>query len=121
MKLTPTRKPDILTEDMLAKLSSQITPLLKFHPWEVIFGITQDGVSLHTFYDLTKNYNPTIIVVKDSHNRVFGAFASEPWHSSMHFYGTGESFLFAFQVALMANHSRVMVVFGRIDGRERTR
>ncbi len=97
LRLAPGRKSEILTADMLMQLGSKVSPLMRLREWEVIFGINTDGVSLHTFYNNTRKYNPTIILVKDTHGRVFGGFASEQWHQSKHFYGTGESFLFSFR------------------------
>ena len=70
---------------------------MRLKEWEVIFGINEDGTSIHTFYYNVKKYNPTIILIKDNKGNVFGGFASEQWKQSKHFYGTGESFLFSFK------------------------
>jgi len=82
---------------MLILLGSKVSPLMRLKEWEVIFGINTDGVSLHTFYLNCRNYNPTMLLVKDTKGNVFGGFASEVWKASKRFYGTGESFLFSFK------------------------
>ena len=89
----------ILSEDMLTELGSKLSPLMRMREWEVVYRTNVDGVSFHTFYHNVAKYNPTIVLVQDTSKAVFGAFASEQWHSSPHFYGTGESFLFSFKVS----------------------
>jgi hypothetical protein len=93
-------KSEILTNEMLRQLSNRISPLLLMRPWEVRFRINSDGVSMRTFFTKLEKYNPTIFLVQDANNCVFGALVSEIWHSSTRFYGTGEAFLFTFKVSL---------------------
>ncbi len=98
LKLSDKTGSDILTEEMLAQLGSKISPLLRMRPWDVIYKINSDGVSLRTFYSKVHKYNPTILIVQDHNKNVFGAFVSEQWQPCGRFYGTGESFLFTFKV-----------------------
>ena len=102
MKLAEGHKSEILSEDMLMQLGSKISPLLRMRPWEVIFRINTDGVSLRTFYNNAQKYNPTILLIQDTNGTVFGAVVSEQWQPSKHFYGTGEAFLFTFKVIVLA-------------------
>lgn len=37
---------------------------------------------------------PSIVVIQDSRDQVFGAFAANPWKKRKGFFGTGETFLF---------------------------
>jgi len=37
----------------------------------------------------------TIVLVKDSHETAFGGFASKEWKICSHYFGSGESFVFA--------------------------
>lgn len=97
LKLSKKRKSEILTEEMLILLGSKVSPLMRMKEWELIFGINKDGVSFRTFYSSVQKYNPTIILIKDTKGNVFGGLASEKWHPSGRFYGTGESFLFTFK------------------------
>lgn len=91
-------KSEILTEDMITKLSSYIPPVRLMGSWEILFCINTDGVSLRTFFDKVKNRNPTVILIQDTNKNIFGAFLTEAWHPSGRFYGTGESFIFSFKV-----------------------
>eukprot|EP00826_Nyctotherus_ovalis_P004002 TRINITY_DN1082_c0_g6_i1.p1 TRINITY_DN1082_c0_g6~~TRINITY_DN1082_c0_g6_i1.p1 ORF type:complete len:165 (-),score=30.62 TRINITY_DN1082_c0_g6_i1:293-787(-) len=97
LKLSKKRKSEILTEEMLILLGSKVSPLMRMKEWELIFGINRDGISFRTFYASVQKHNPTIILIKDTKGNVFGGFASEKWHPSSRFYGTGESFLFTFK------------------------
>ena len=69
--------------------------------WDLIFSINEDGVSTRTFYFNLAKYNPTIIVIQDTLGNTFGVFASSVWHRTGNYYGTGESFLFKFDVFLL--------------------
>lgn len=64
--------------------------------WVLLYSISRDGVSMQTFYALTKNRDNTVLLIKDQDDRVFGAFCCEAWHSANYFYGRGESFVFTF-------------------------
>jgi hypothetical protein len=97
LKLSKKRMSEILTEERLILLGSKVSPLMRMKEWDVIFGINKDGISFRTFFSNAQKFNPTIILVKDTRGVVFGGFASERWHPSSHFYGTGESFLFTFK------------------------
>ncbi len=96
LRLTPNRKSAILTEEMLESLGTKMSLVYRMEDWEVMFAISEDGVSLRTFFHSASTHNPSVILVKDSEGGVFGAFASEQWHEDSHYYGTGESFLFKF-------------------------
>ncbi len=76
-------------------------PLLKMSMWNLVFDISSDGVSMHTFYRKIKNYIATIIAIKDTDGNVFGGFTFSEWKYSKYFYGTGESFLYSFTVQLL--------------------
>ena len=92
------KKSAILTEPMLIQLGVNVPAIYRIKEWNLIFSINTDGVSMHTFYSKVEKYCPTIILIKDTKGNVFGAYVSEPWHSLSRFYGTGESFLFKFNV-----------------------
>ena len=52
---------------------------------------------MQTFYNQTRKRDNTVILIKDSSEKVFGAFCCEQWGISYHFYGIGESFVFEFE------------------------
>jgi len=64
--------------------------------WKLLFTINKDGVSYTTFYENVKNRDNTVLLIKDGKGKVFGAYCSEAWKKSLHFYGLGESFIFTF-------------------------
>eukprot|EP01022_Parablepharisma_sp_SALTPOND_P001097 TRINITY_DN105585_c2_g1_i1.p1 TRINITY_DN105585_c2_g1~~TRINITY_DN105585_c2_g1_i1.p1 ORF type:complete len:398 (-),score=20.93 TRINITY_DN105585_c2_g1_i1:3502-4695(-) len=101
LSLCPPRESCILTENMKKLLGIKVPPLFKRKKWTLAFTINEDGVSMRTFYNNLEKYNPTILVIQDTNGDVFGAFASEQWHRSGHYYGTGESFLFKFDVVFI--------------------
>lgn len=51
---------------------------------------------MQTFYSLLKNRDNTVMLIKDQHDRVFGAYCCEEWHPSNKFYGRGDSYVFYF-------------------------
>ena len=40
----------------------------------------------------------TIVLIQDEKDNVFGAFTNEQWKQTNHFYGTGQCFLFSFNM-----------------------
>ncbi|CAI5745091.1 unnamed protein product [Peronospora destructor] len=58
--------------------------------------LESNGSALETLLLLAKKQSPTLLVIKDVKENVFGGFASDEWHHAFHYYGTGESFLFSF-------------------------
>lgn len=49
---------------------------------------------MHTLMRLAAGAAPTVLVVRDGGGAVFGALATQAWHTAPRFYGTGESFVF---------------------------
>ena len=89
--------------------------------WEKLYDLQRDGADICTFYSKVNNgrccfttsaargysdsddasnkhkADPQVIVVKDTRGRVFGGLlASEHWHPSSRYFGSGESFVFSF-------------------------
>ena len=48
-----------------------------------------DGSSYIKFYELTRDYETTILVIKDECGYVFGGVVKESWKLSFMFYGNG--------------------------------
>jgi len=87
----------LLTRKQLGQLSRKLPSRTVGHSWELVYSTTLHGISLSTLYRNFTDYdNPSLIIAKDEHDRVFGAFMSEPPKLSDSFYGTGESLLFTF-------------------------
>ena len=75
-----------------------VPDIYKFQTWKLVFDTGHDGVSYGTLYYKVKDYNPTLVLVQDSNENVFGIYASQVWKENKEFFGTGETFLFSFKV-----------------------
>lgn len=73
------------------------------HKWDLLYSTCRDGISLQTLYRRVASTCPTILVVKDMQNHVFGVFAPDPWKVNHKFYGTGETFVFKLEPSAEAN------------------
>jgi hypothetical protein len=62
--------------------------------WNLIYSTPEYGFSLSTlFSQCRQHYGPTLVVVRDDGDALFGVFATEPWKPHFGHYGTGECFL----------------------------
>jgi hypothetical protein len=55
--------------------------------------MTRDGASITRLVECCEGFSGTVLVVKDSHGRVFGGFSAEPWQLHDIYYGSGECFV----------------------------
>lgn len=60
-----------------------------------LFSTDTNGTSLITFFSKMRNQQPSLIIIRDENQYIFGGFASAPWETNPVFYGTGECFVFA--------------------------
>ena len=87
-------KSEILSDLQISNLIENFPSYLKMADWNLVFSINRDGVSMGTFFQQSKDWRYTLMVIKDTNGWVFGGFTSETWRKSNKFYGTGESFLY---------------------------
>ncbi|CAG09157.1 unnamed protein product, partial [Tetraodon nigroviridis] len=88
---------DLLQDTDLEKLSCRLPARVQGYPWSLVYSTVKHGTSLKTLYrSLADVDSPVLLVVKDTDNRIFGAFSTHPFRVSEHFYGTGETFLYSF-------------------------
>ncbi|XP_073483301.1 nuclear receptor coactivator 7 isoform X1 [Aquarana catesbeiana] len=92
------KEKSLLLEDMhIKKLGQRLPARVQGYPWHLVYSMQAHGASLKTLYrNLGSLDSPVLLVVKDMDNQVFGAYATHPFRVSDHYYGTGETFLFAF-------------------------
>jgi hypothetical protein len=64
------------------------------HLWRPLFNTDLHGESFSKFTGCISSQGPTLIVVWDDQNNVFGGFATESWKMGPKFVGKPESFLF---------------------------
>ncbi|XP_072935790.1 nuclear receptor coactivator 7 isoform X3 [Epargyreus clarus] len=89
---------EILTMEHREKLCGVLPARAQGYMWSLAFSTSQHGFSLASMYrKMQRVDSPVLLVIQDTDNNVFGALTSCALHPSEHFYGTGESLLFAFQ------------------------
>ena len=86
----------ILTTDHVAYIDRVLPITCQLCRWFLLYSTETHGSSLHTLLMLAKSESPTLVVVKDENDHVFGGFASDEWHTASQYYGNGETFLFTF-------------------------
>ncbi|MED6245460.1 hypothetical protein ATANTOWER_003532 [Ataeniobius toweri] len=87
----------LLDEYHLQKLVAHLPPRTQGYPWQLAYSTFIHGSSLKTLYrNMANQDSPVLLVIKDMHKKVFGAFCSDPFRVSKYCYGTGETFLFSF-------------------------
>lgn len=90
-----TSKEKLMTLELAHELRKHVPALLKEAcAWSLVYSTAQHGISLHTLYrSCSEVEGPLMIVIQDEHNRLFGAFSSDPIHVQTGFYGDGSCFL----------------------------
>ncbi|XP_038208652.1 oxidation resistance protein 1 isoform X5 [Zerene cesonia] len=89
---------EIFTMEHREKLCSVLPARAQGYMWSLAFSTSQHGFSLASMYrKMQRVDSPVLLVIQDTDNNVFGALTSCALRPSEHFYGTGESLLFAFQ------------------------
>jgi TLD len=97
-EFTPITKSDsnIMDNKMRSQIALYLPSLVRMREWTLLYTIAKDGISYTTFYANVKDRDNTVILIKDTKGKVFGAYCSESWRKAMHFYGFGDSFVFNF-------------------------
>jgi hypothetical protein len=62
--------------------------------WRLLYSTPEHGFSLSTLFSQCRYHEgPTLVVVRDDGDAIFGVFATESWKPHFGHYGTGECFL----------------------------
>ncbi|KAI9920601.1 hypothetical protein PsorP6_001919 [Peronosclerospora sorghi] len=83
-----------LTEKHMRFLWKKLPAYLKCNQMELIFTTRMHGWNFLSFFSRLENKGPTILVVEDEHENIFGAFCSASWKRSQMFFGNGRTFVF---------------------------
>ncbi|KAM7420351.1 hypothetical protein PAMA_014863 [Pampus argenteus] len=87
----------LLDDTHLESLAAHLPARTQGYPWQLVYSTAIHGSSLKTLYrNMAGLDSPVLLVIKDMHKKVFGAFSSDPFKVSKYCYGTGETFLFSF-------------------------
>ena len=85
----------LMTTKIISKIHAAIPSRFRLcTQWRLIYSTAEDGFSLGSLFSHCKHHHgPTLIVVRDDGDCLFGVFATEPWKPHFGHYGTGECFL----------------------------
>ncbi|KAJ1512666.1 hypothetical protein HMI54_007362 [Coelomomyces lativittatus] len=87
-----------MTSKLWTSLWSWIPLRYQHAQLELVFTTRKHGRSINTFYELTREREPTILLLETMLGEIIGAFCSVTWplHSQQlnRFFGTGETFVF---------------------------
>lgn len=96
----------VLTDELADEIRTILPERIKlFDTWQLVYNLEQHGASLGTLYkNCEPPWEPTpsahgyVIVVKDNHGAVFGAYVNEHFRiqETRRFYGNGDCFLWKF-------------------------
>ncbi|CAL8088273.1 unnamed protein product [Orchesella dallaii] len=75
-------------------LNSQLPSGQLRREWRLLFTTSQHGESFSKLLGTITDKGPTLLILKEHRNRVFGAFASYGWKLGPKFFGDEQSFLF---------------------------
>ncbi len=100
--VSPTRL--LLTRSLAEEIRLLVPPRLQLvENWRLAYSLEADGASLHTLYNCCQRMAARsqragyVVVVRDSssasNGAIFGTYLSDPPKPALHYYGTGECFL----------------------------
>eukprot|EP00056_Hartaetosiga_gracilis_P005621 m.86913 g.86913 ORF g.86913 m.86913 type:complete len:740 (-) comp12227_c0_seq5:214-2433(-) len=85
----------IVKPEMLEMVVLSMPRLCAMKKLSLIYSSVEHGISLHTLYrHAALNPGPSLLIVSDVNEYVFGSYVSNTWEITDRFYGSGESFLF---------------------------
>jgi TBC1 domain family member 24 len=85
----------MLTERHVQYLWAHLPAYLTCNDMELVYDTRRHGWNLLSFYSHVQDKGPTLLVVKDTRDQIFGAFSSTSWQqSSGDVYGNGRCFVF---------------------------
>ncbi|KAL2103623.1 hypothetical protein ACEWY4_000491 [Coilia grayii] len=100
-EITLTDQSRLLCIDHIEEIYRELPVVLTDCTWSLVYSTYSHGSSLGTLYrKMAKMDCCTLVVIRDSHGQVFGAFSMSPLRVSSATYGTGQSFLFSFTPCL---------------------
>ncbi|XP_069751321.1 nuclear receptor coactivator 7 isoform X2 [Narcine bancroftii] len=89
----------LMESSHIEKISQCLPPRTVGHPWRLAFSTSSHGFSLKSLYRKVADIDsPVLLVVKDTCGQLFGALTSHPPKPSDYYYGTGETFLYTFNL-----------------------
>lgn len=90
----------VLTERHVRFLWSHLPHALSCNEMELAYSTRYHGWNVLSFYAKLQNKGPTILVVQDTRDNIFGAFCAASWQDSPAIYGNGRAFVFTLRPQL---------------------
>ncbi|XP_073463090.1 TBC1 domain family member 24-like [Aquarana catesbeiana] len=95
---------EIVTAQEMRVVWSWIPERFSLYPPVLLFSTLEHGYSLQRFYAHCEGFEPTVLLIKTTTSKVFGAYLSTDWNERRKccgqvatFFGTGECFVFTVQ------------------------
>ncbi|EGC37562.1 hypothetical protein DICPUDRAFT_94046 [Dictyostelium purpureum] len=86
----------LMTPEIYKKIRHYLPIRTQGSDIELLYNSINDGISFSTFYRKVKPAEKSIMLIKDEHGYIFGAFLSDKIECKKDFfYGSGETFLFS--------------------------
>jgi len=86
----------ILSAEDISKIRHSLPIRVRNQNWSLLFQLSRDGSSYSTFYELTAEAQPVLLVLTTHKGEKIGAYVSLGFKISRNFYGSGETFVFRF-------------------------
>ncbi|CAF2721880.1 unnamed protein product [Rotaria sp. Silwood2] len=97
----------VIDEEKSKHILHELPPRVHGLCWRIVFSTETHGFSLNQLYRRSMTVDqdsPSLLIVKDIEQNIFGAYVSQQLMVSEGFYGTGETFLFTFHPQFRAFH-----------------
>jgi len=89
---------DLLNEELVRCITTALPNRFRMSTWDLLYSTDKHGFSLQSLYRKAAGISPTVLLIKDGADFIFGAYCSEAWKMGSRFYGTGETFVFQLEV-----------------------
>lgn len=69
---------------MISQIALYLPSLVRMREWTLLYNIAKDGISFTTFYANVKDRDNTVILIKDTKGKVFGAQVAQRVAKHLH-------------------------------------
>lgn len=92
----------LLTKKHVQFLWKYLPTYLSCNDLELVYTSRRHGWNSMSFYSMLEDKGPTILVLQDQRDNLFGAFCSASWRKTGDIYGNGRSFVFTLRPQMKA-------------------
>eukprot|EP00850_Spirogloea_muscicola_P020047 SM000206S06256 [mRNA] locus=s206:41506:44839:- [translate_table: standard] len=108
----------VLKDNHFRALAAALPARYRLSTWVLLYSMSRDGISLKTLYRKVVRKGPSILVIRDTRQHVFGCFTSEEWKVATRYYGNGQCFVFQVHPELRAyrwTHANNFFMFSNLS------